>query len=412
MRIALSHPTGNANVRAALGALESAEALACFFTTLSTGKDPAVTGRLLARALGSSGNRRHVPVPDELVRRRIVREATRHFAARRGWGRLIRQEIGWASVDHVYRDLDRWVARQLPRITDLQAVYAYEDGAAATFEVAALRGVQRVYELPVGYWKTRYSDYRAQAARQPEWSPGLVGLQDSPAKLARKQQEIEQADLTIVASTYSLRTLHDAGQKVKAAIIPYGAPDPVSPDQLDFGHGGALRVLFVGSVSTAKGVSYLFESCASLGTAVELTLVGSVPAVFPALEAQLARHRHIPFLPHSQLLPLMRRSDVLVLPSISDGFGLVILEALSQGLPVIASVNTGGPDVLTEGVSGFVVPVGSSQAIGEKLELMIQQPELLETMREGALRAAREWSWARYRLRLIDVLASHLRDTA
>jgi glycosyltransferase involved in cell wall biosynthesis len=72
--------------------------------------------------------------------------------------------------------------------------------------------------------------------------------------------------------------------------------------------------------------------------------------------------------PRAELTRLMQRSHVLVLPSIEDGFGLVMAEAMACGCPVIASTNTGGADLFTDGSEGFLVPIRDPQAIAEKLQ--------------------------------------------
>jgi len=77
----------------------------------------------------------------------------------------------------------------------------------------------------------------------------------------------------------------------------------------------------------------------------------------------LERHHWIASLPHPLILEQMRQHDVLVLPSLFEGYALVINEALSQGLPVIATANSGATEAVRDGVEGFIVPIRSSQAI-------------------------------------------------
>jgi glycosyltransferase involved in cell wall biosynthesis len=106
----------------------------------------------------------------------------------------------------------------------------------------------------------------------------------------------------------------------------------------------------------------------------------------------------------------MRRHDVLVLPSLFEGFGLVLVEALSQGLPIIATSHTGAPDIIEDGREGFIVPIRSSEAIAEKLECLQQDRGRLETMRTNARMKAHQLLWSDYRQRLAawvgDVLES------
>ena len=108
----------------------------------------------------------------------------------------------------------------------------------------------------------------------------------------------------------------------------------------------------------------------------------------------------------------MERLDVLGFPSLFEGFGLVILEAMSRGLPVITTAHTAGPDLIQDGVDGYLVPIRSAAVIAEKLETLHRDRARLAAMREAARATAREWAWAAYRRRLVTQLQSTLEPTA
>jgi glycosyltransferase involved in cell wall biosynthesis len=156
-------------------------------------------------------------------------------------------------------------------------------------------------------------------------------------------------------------------------------------------------VLYVGSLGQRKGLSYALDAVQALGEQVSLTLIGRVtaPECRP-LVAALERHRWIETLPHHQILEQMRQHDVLVLPSLFEGYALVISEALSQGLPVLTTANSGATQAIRDGVEGFIVPIRSSQAIAERLQQLGSNRDLLAAMRLACLRRAAELSWAGY----------------
>src|SRR5207249_2069253 len=139
-----------------------------------------------------------------------------------------------------------------------------------------------------------------------------------------------------------------------------------------------------------------FDAVGRAGEHVEATLIGKIPARNAALERNLRKYRYIPSLPHQQLLEEMSRHDVLIFPSLFEGFGLVILEAMSRGLPVITTPNTAGPDIISDGEDGFIVPIRSSEAICEKLELLIRDRERLRAMSSAARKTAGRCSWDNY----------------
>ena len=138
---------------------------------------------------------------------------------------------------------------------------------------------------------------------------------------------------------------------------------------------------------------------------MELSLIGRKPKVdCRSLDMALSRHRWVDSLPHDKILAEMRQHDVFVFPSLFEGFGLVITEALSQGLPVITTPHTCGPDILTEGQDGFIVPIRDSQAIAEKLELLHRDRDCLAAMSIAAVATARRVTWEGYRERLVEAV--------
>jgi len=103
------------------------------------------------------------------------------------------------------------------------------------------------------------------------------------------------------------------------------------------------------------------------------------------------------------MLREMQNHDVLVLPSLFEGFGLVILEAMAQGVPVITTSHTAGPDLIENEVDGFIVPIRSSEAIAEKLDLLASDHERLVAMKLAAKRKAALCRWEIYQQRLVEV---------
>jgi starch synthase len=89
--------------------------------------------------------------------------------------------------------------------------------------------------------------------------------------------------------------------------------------------------------------------------------------------------------PQSRLVELMSTSQALVLPSIEEGLALVQAQALACGCPVICSTNTGGEDLFSDGVEGFIVAIRDPEAITAKLQQLADDPLLQAKMRAAAL---------------------------
>jgi glycosyltransferase involved in cell wall biosynthesis len=263
------------------------------------------------------------------------------------------------------------------------------------------------YDLPIGYWRAAHRILSEEAERRPEWAATMPGLSDPPEKLERKDEELRLADKVLVASSFTKHTLAECPFPVgETIVIPYGADEETaglaeSPRE----SAGRLRVLFVGGLSQRKGIADLFEAVAKLGGHVELTVIGKkAGGDCPALDTNLSRHRWIPSLPREGILAEMRNHDVLVFPSLFEGFGLVVTEALSQGLPVITTPHTCGPDIMEDCIDGFIVPIRNPEAIAEKLEHLASDRSHLAEMSQAALKKARSLSWVEYRRRIVEVV--------
>jgi glycosyltransferase involved in cell wall biosynthesis len=291
----------------------------------------------------------------------------------------------------------------------LNGVYAYEDAALQTFLAARRLGIRTIYDLPIGYWREARRIYEEERELQPAWASTLTGLKDSPAKLARKDEELQLADQVIVPSRFVESTLlNHKACKAPVSVAPFGSPAPVStlPES---DNTSPLRVLFIGSLGQRKGLAYLLEAVHYLDTAVKLTLIGKITSLdCKPLAQALERHHWIETLPNSAILEQMRLHDVLVLPSLFEGYALVISEALSQGLPVIATPNSGATEAVRNGLEGFIVPIRSSESIAECLQQLFKDREKLYFMRQACLTRAAELSWNGYEQSIRQIVGNCL----
>ncbi len=406
----LAHPTGNANVRAAARAFYSAGWLQELDSCLCWDPDSPLLKFIPTRWASQFQRRSFAGLPRQLLHSHPLRELARLASAGIPFPWLHRHELGPLSIDAIYRSFDRHVGTRLTKLVGLKAVYAYEDGALCTFQAAEGLGLRRIYDLPIGYWRAARQIFEEERELQPAWACTLTGLQDSPTKLARKDEELQLADQVIVASAFVRSTLlgHNACT-APIAVVPYGSPLPLAEAPATSSIG-PLRVLYVGSLGQRKGLSYALEAMEALGNQATLTLIGKPTALdCKPLATALQRHKHIASLPHDQILQQMRQHDVLLFPTLFDGFGLVITEALSQGLPVVATSHSGAPECFQDGVEGFIVPIRDSQAIAERLQQLANDRCQLAAMRQACLRRATELSWACYEQGLRLVVGQALR---
>jgi alpha-maltose-1-phosphate synthase len=402
-RVILGHPFGNANVRQALRAFNDEGMLQCFVTTLCAEHFRMLS--LLPEAFRKEVQRRSFPgISSNQILSSALQESMRLMGSRLGRSLPLVKKFT-PQVDDVWEALDRRLASYAGKANgpDL-SVYAYEDGAFHTF--SSPHDFQRIYELPIGYWRAMHQLLEEERDLQPGWAVTLKGLSDGSEKLRRKDLELRMAHKIIVPSDFVLSTLPPEFAR-KGAVVPYGCPE-VSLEESERGSGGSskepLKVLFCGSLGQRKGMSYLFESVKRLGSRVELTVVGSPVAPCTALEGGLSKVKWISSLPHREMLALMRRHDVFLFPTLFEGRALVVLEALSQGLPVITTPNSGTTDVVLHRKTGYIVPIRSIEEIEAALVELATDRKLLQYMSHEALKSAQQASWLRYRLALLEAV--------
>ena len=411
MKILLHHPTGNANVRAAVRGLHEASMLFGFRTSIANFPGSLLDKLSSFRPLTELSRRRFDVALKDKTGMWPWRELGRLAATKAGLSNLVRHEKGFFSVDSVYHSFDRHVASSLAHLQayeKINTIYGYEDGSEESFRAAKLLGIRCVYDLPIGYWRAARRLLETERERWPEWVTTLTGFEDSAAKLARKDNELRLADLIIVASQFTADTLREfGGTLAPILIIPYGFPAVGEPRRYtDISNGRPLKLLFVGGLSQRKGIADLFAVAAALGSRIELTVVGhKATANCPALDLALRLHRWFPSLPHAEVLKIMRAHDVLVFPSLFEGFGLVITEAMSQGTPVITTNRTAGPDLIEHGRNGWIVEAGSTVALQKAIEQLLLHPVSIAEAGRAAMETARSRPWNQYGYELAAALA-------
>jgi glycosyltransferase involved in cell wall biosynthesis len=277
------------------------------------------------------------------------------------------------------------------------AVHAYEDCSLLPFKEAKRLGKACVYDLTSPFYSTWQRHQLELSHRYSDWLPfGGFGANDA-VSLEQKHREMEFADLVLVASLFVEGTVRETFPHKNIAIIPYGVdldfwtPRPVDEPR------GPLRFIYAGQISVRKGAPLLVEAWekASLKDA-ELHLVGSWELAEAKRRSLPRGVRWFPACPSQALRERYRDSDIFVFPSFSDGFGLVLLEAMACGLPTIASVASGGPDIITRSC-GRVFPAGDVDCLVGLLRWFDRNRGDIPDMARAAREEAERWTWSSYR---------------
>lgn len=245
------------------------------------------------------------------------------------------------------------------------------------------------------------------------WGVPYAGI--DPRAVAREEAEYAEADCITVPSSFAMRSFLSQGVPFsKLRLLPYGVNlscfQPMAkPDSSRF------DVLFVGGMSLQKGVQYLVQAYQKINhPAKSLTFVGApsqdVISLMTKRDLWPSDARVLGHMPQTELQNVMSRSHVMVLPSIQEGFGMVMAQAMACACPVIVSHNTGGEDLFSDGQEGFTVPIRDVNALNERLQQLADQPDLRATMGQRALaRVQSLGGWHDYGEKAMSIYAELLK---
>lgn len=243
--------------------------------------------------------------------------------------------------------------------------------------------------------------FQSDILKEEHYRLGYGHFEVDPRIVERESREYQEADMIVVPSQFSRRTFLQYGvPDEKIRVVPYGADNshfhPVSQPL-----AGEFQILFVGILTARKGIHYLYEAYEKLTHLNKrLVLCGMISRESRNLVEKMALDPTVTVMgpvDRYRLRRIMSESHVLVLPSIEDGFGMVMAEAMACRCPVIASENTGAADLYTDGEEGFIVPIRDSESLREHLEKLAWDPIMREEMAEKALlRAGSLQGWGEY----------------
>lgn len=250
--------------------------------------------------------------------------------------------------------------------------------------------------------------FEEEVKLNPKASKSL--LQEYEFSLSSKQidklnSEIKLASHYLCASSITKNSLISKGiDGEKINVIPYG----VDTAKFKFSkrkQSSIFKVLFIGSLNQRKGVTYLLEALNKLHN-IELLIV--TRGIY---DESLLNNYNFPIdirqnINHDEFQLCLDEAHCFVLPSILEGFGQVILEAMAAGIPVIATENTAAIDIIENEKEGFVVPIRDSIAISNSLELLQNNFSLTESMGINAHIKAKIYTWERFRKDLIQTIKS------
>lgn len=254
------------------------------------------------------------------------------------------------------QDFDRWVASHLEKHDFLHAMPGQ---ALETFRRARKEGIPTVLNHATGPSRRLVEIMETEYRR--------VGLNLTAATRyddlywAREQEEYDLADLHCAASTVVRDQLLEQGiQREKIWVVPYGASPTIFYPQPNAANE-RFSILFAGQVTLRKGINTLLQAlslCRDSDWTIDFYgfVSSDVKSDIAGYQGQIPLRFHGP-VSQAELAGAMRRASVLVLPSLEEGFGLVVPQGLACGIPCIVSDRVGAKDLIQPGVNGSIFPV-------------------------------------------------------
>lgn len=412
-RVVLLQPGVSPFVQQAALTLQERGWLHAFHTTLAYCPG-TITGRVLRQLARLRPNGEA-----QIERRRLLDALTPHvvtrplpelarLAAGRWLDRVAQDRIWeWGEIKFVQRVADS--------LSECDAVYGYEHAALEVMQRAKKMDLKRFYDMPAPHHKLTTALLDAEYDKYPALNDAYRRhtAVHNVRRHARRDEELSLADWVVCNSMLTENSLMSAGVARERIIrVPYGAPVPCVAREVPRSRAGKLHFLYAGTLSVRKGVPYLLGAWRQLNMSAHarLTMVGAnnLPSeLFRNLPGEVVVR---PSVPRAELQSLYEDADLLVFPTLLDGFGMVLTEALAAGLPVLTTPRAGSSDLIDPGVNGFIVNPADASAIAERLAWCVENTEQLRSMRPACISSAARWQWTDYRQTLAGKIAEAYAD--
>lgn len=243
----------------------------------------------------------------------------------------------------------------------------------------------------------RYAFFAASSAGLP-----IIATEHDPFELAGMKKIIKksclaktQRTITICSDNFRLLGEFYEVPQERLKLIHNGIKIDRFLDRkrgVDLSVDNGPVITCIAELHHRKGQRYLLDAFKKLQShlpQLTLLLVGTGPAEHE-LREQASEIPHVQFLGWREEIPeILSISDILVLPSLKEAFGQVILEAMVSGVITVGTNNGGIPDIIRDGITGYLVPPASSQAIFEKITTILKNPGQMEDVKKAALVSVR-----------------------
>jgi glycosyltransferase involved in cell wall biosynthesis len=318
----------------------------------------------------------------------------------------VRPTLAWGKARISYKLLgtmracalhDYIVSRRIEKLVgQIDIIHAWPLGAEKTLKTAKRLGIPTVLERPNAHTRFAYEVVQKECDRLGVTLPPSHEHAYKADVLAREEREYALTDYLLCPSEFVVRTFLDQGftrRKLIRHIYGYDE-NRFYADRKPRERDKGLTMISVGVCAVRKGLHYALEAWLNSPASRAGTFLiagGFLPAYAEKLAPMLS-HPSVRVLGHRNDVPeLMRKSDIMVLASIEEGFGLVCTEAMGSGcVPLVSDACT---DICKHLDNSLIHHVGDVKALTEHITLLHDDRRLLENLRAAALHTAQKVTW-------------------
>jgi glycosyltransferase involved in cell wall biosynthesis len=212
------------------------------------------------------------------------------------------------------------------------------------------------------------------------------------------------SDVVICSSTPGEKIMKEFGCK-NTVVIPHGIPSARFAGVKPLEEIEEVHVGYLGQPGPDKGIRYLTKAWKKVGVNTSrLRIAGrGTQVIFDSLLRQEGTEGIDVYGEVPDVKPYYEGLSIYVQPSVTEGFGLEVLEAMACGRPVIVTEGVGAKDVVTDGLDGFIVPIRDPDSLANRIAYLLENKELRIEMGKAAKRKAEKYSWDNLQPRLLQV---------
>jgi glycosyltransferase involved in cell wall biosynthesis len=292
---------------------------------------------------------------------------------------------------------DRIVARRIERLAgQIDIIHTWPLGALETLKTAARLGIPTVLERPNAHTGFAMDVVQKECDRLGITLPPDHEHAYNAEKLHKEEEEYRQATRLLCPSDFVVRTFIDQGfTKDKLVRHIYGFDEKVYyPTDQPRDPKRGLTMISVGVCAVRKGLHFALEAWLKSPASKDGTflIAGEFLPAYQEKLAPMLSHPSVKVLGHRNDVPeLLRKSDILVLPSIEEGFGLVVAEAMGSGCVPLASEAC--TEICDHMKTGLMHRIGDVEALTQHITMLHEDRALLERFRAASLEAAPGFTW-------------------